>query len=106
MKAIINGKRYDTEAPKTVCIAVWTHSYSSDFEFTHEELHRTGKGAFFLAGRGGPRSSYAERIGNSGGWSGSSRITPLSADEALSWLESHDLTDAIEAVFGDSIEDA
>lgn len=105
MKAIINGKRYDTEAPKTISIAVRTHSYPSDFDFTREELYRTGKGAYFLAGRGGPRSAYAERVGNNG-WSGSSRITPLSADEALSWLERHDLTDAIEQYFSDVVEDA
>lgn len=103
MKAVINGKRYDTNTAQM--IASW-HSgyYGNDFRAEEESLYRTIRGNWFLAGAGGPMTKYAESCGNMTG-SGSG-IIPLSAKEALQWLEDNEELDAIETYFSLSVEDA
>jgi hypothetical protein len=49
-------------------------------------------------------SSYATPYGNSYG--GGEGIRPITREEALEWLESHDGGDAIEEHFSDMIEEA
>ncbi|WP_304615822.1 hypothetical protein [Paracoccus sp. (in: a-proteobacteria)] len=104
MKAIINGKRFDTD--KANLLAEVSHGYSGDFHRYEEALYQTPRsGAYFLAGEGGPRSRYAisDRPGE---WRSGQKITPLTADEAMRWAEEHGLTDLLEAHFSDRIEDA
>lgn len=103
MVQVINGKRYDTDKAELVCD--YEFSNPSDFRHVYEALYRTAKGNWFLYGVGGPMSRYAVSLGdNSTG--GSEDIVPMSADEALEFLESHDGVDGIERYFADSIEDA
>lgn len=98
MKKIINGKKYDTETASL--IHEWDNGhYPGDFEACEEALYRTRKGAYFLAGSGGPMSKYAVSSGNSTG--GGEDITPLSETEAREWLEQHDGSDEIESTFGE-----
>lgn len=104
MKAIINGKRYDTD--KAIKIAEVSEGYQGDFHRYEEALYKTPRsGAYFLAGGGGPRSHYAisERPGE---WRGGGKITPLTREEAMGWAERNRLTDLLEAEFGDMVEDA
>jgi len=104
MKAIIDGKRYDTETAEL--IAEWSNGLGySDFKHCEEDLYRTRKGTWFISGAGGPLSSYAVPYGNNGS-SGSKAIRPLTAEEARSWLERHRELDALEKYFPDAIEDA
>ena len=104
MKAIIEGKRYDTETAREIA------SYSNglgggDFRNIEETLYRTKNGAFFLAGSGGAMTKYAEGNGNTT-W-GSSKIIPLSDADALSWLENKaNDPEAIEREFSNRIKDA
>lgn len=98
MKRIINGKKYDTET--ATMIHEWDNGhYTGDFEHCEEALYRTRKGAYFLAGSGGPMSKYAESRGNE--TSGGEAITPITETEAREWLEEHDGADEIEATFGE-----
>lgn len=84
MKQVINGLSYDTET------ADWIAEYSNclgprDFRNCEEDLYKTKKGRFFLAGSGGPMTKYSEPCGDMTG-SGSG-IIPLDEDEALEWCE-------------------
>ncbi|HDO26157.1 MAG TPA: hypothetical protein ENG95_05910 [Nitrospirae bacterium] len=104
MKKIINKKMYNTET--SICLHSWDDGcYGNDFRACEESLYKTKRGAYFIAGSGGPMSKYAKSYGsNSTG--GSSDITPVSKAEAIEWLESHDGTNAIEQYFADDIEEA
>jgi len=104
MKKVINGKRYDTETAERI----GSDSYSScgDFSYWQEELYRTKRGNWFLAGEGGAMSRYARAIGqNETG--GGNAVTPLTQEQALAWLETHASdSDAVEKYFADAIVDA
>ena len=104
MKAIIEGKRYNTET------AEWIASYHngcthSDFNYLSEDLYRTPRGNWFLAGEGGPMTTYARHIGN-GNKSGSEKIIPFTEDDVIEWLERHDEHEVLEQYFPDYIQDA
>ena len=104
MKRVINGKAYDTE--KAECIATWSNSYyPGDFHFCEESLYRTKKGAWFVAGSGGPMSKYARSLG-SNSWGGGDGLEPISEKEAQEWLESRDFVSELEEHFASSIEEA
>lgn len=50
MKRVINRTIYDTEAAEF--IANYSYSNSRDFRYIDEDLYRTGKGNWFIAGEG------------------------------------------------------
>ena len=103
MKKIINGKRYDTETATEV--ASFSNSLGQgDFRNLDESLYITKSGNFFLSGEGGPMTKYSRPAGNM--TSGGSDLIPLSKDEALDWLESHDFPEEIEKYFTNIIKDA
>lgn len=103
MKAIIDGKRYNTETATLVAETANGHD-TANFHFELERLYRTKNAAWFIAGEGGPYSSYAHREGNT--QYGGKAIRPLSQADALNWLEQHEQTEAIETYFGAHIHDA
>jgi len=104
MKAIIEGKRYNTETAKPLfdCRA---NVGRSDFSWWAGTVYRTPRGAYFLAGEGHAASRFAESLGNSSYGSGAG-IQPLTVREALGLAEQHADTDTIERYFGEQIEDA
>jgi hypothetical protein len=106
MKAIIRGRRYNTAAPQTVAVAHRREGSSSDFRYFDESLYRTGQGSWFLAGEGGPLSSYGRGTGNGNERTGGERIIPLTPEEAQEWLEQAGETEALEQYFADAIKDA
>lgn len=100
MKKIIDGKRFDTDT------AEFIDSYSfgrGTFQYFSEDLYRTVKGAWFLAGEGGARSKYAVALSHSE-WRGGEGITPLSEDEALAWCEVHSSAEVILEHFAHRVE--
>jgi hypothetical protein len=104
MKQIIDGKRYDTEKAEAVA-SDSSSCGKSDFNYYSEDLYRTPRGRWFLAGEGGARSKYARAVqnGSIGGW----RIIPLNEGEAREWLEacnSFQADEALEKYF--ALEDA
>jgi hypothetical protein len=105
MKAIIDGKRYDTETALCVCDVSPNGFYRGDFRYEDTHIYRTRRGAWFLAGNGGPLSRWARSVGLNGSCSGSG-IQPLDADEARAMLEQHALPEVVESHFGTQIVDA
>jgi hypothetical protein len=104
MKQVINRKLYDTETAEEI-VSASANCAVNDFAHWSETLYRTSKGAWFIHGHGGPMSPYRESCGNNG-WSGSSRITPLSPEEAAEWCERNDLVDTLQTHFNHLIEEA
>jgi len=74
-----------------------------DFAHCAEGLYRTAKGAYFLAGHGGPMTKYARRVGNNCS-AGGSDILPLTECEAKAWAEQHMGAEAYEGAFGPAEE--
>ncbi|MGI6784389.1 MAG: hypothetical protein ACOX5A_09225 [Aminivibrio sp.] len=102
MRKVIDGKRYDTET--ATLIGSHERGYPGDLHHVFEGLYQTRKGNFFLHGEGGAGSPYGESQGNES-W-GSSRIIPMSREEAFNWAQVHLVPGEFEGVFGDLIEDA
>ena len=99
MRKIIKGKMYDTET----ATEVGSFSNAGSFrDFTHmeETLYRKRNGEFFLFGEGGPMTKYAVTIGQNS-WSGGSRITPLTENQAREWAEECLNVDEYISLFGD-----
>ena len=88
MKVIIDGLRYDTDAPRTKLLGSASHLGPGDFSHWRAELYRTGGRRFFLYGTGGPMTRFAQPSG-SNSWTGGERIIPLPEIEARQWAEQH-----------------
>lgn len=98
MKKIINGKKYDTDTAKYVAGDSSTYP-ANDFHYWDEELYRKKTGEYFLYGKGGPMTSYAESSGS--GWTWGSDIIPYTESEARKWAERHCTVDEYEEIFGE-----
>ena len=102
MKRIVDGKRYDTRTAQEIGTA--SRGHCGDFRAWTETLYKTPKGAFFIAGSGGPMTRWGKSSGNES-W-GDEGIIALSRDEALEWCSEYlDDADEYEGYF-DEIEDA
>jgi hypothetical protein len=88
MKAIIEGKTYNTETADRICTLPCSAEGSGDFRYHDTDLYRTPKGTFFIAGVGGPMTMWARSVGN--GTSGGSGVRLVSADEARKIMEQAD----------------
>ena len=97
MKAVINGKRYDTNTAELIGEYSSPGGYSASYHL-EESLFRTEKGQYFLAGAGGPLTKYAERA-NPNCWRGGSAIILLSSSLAQLWAERHLSAEEVEANF-------
>lgn len=103
VRAIIDGKRYDTETADEVAVHHSPH-LPGDFYSFSETLYRTQRGRWFLVGEGNAASPYGTPV-----WDGrgpGERVMPFSDEEARDWLESREKYDALEAYFAKFIEDA
>lgn len=94
MKKIINGKLYDTETAELLATNA-SECGQHDFRWFEEDLYRTKKGQFFLAGEGGPMSRWSHSI-DQNSWSGGSDIVLFSDEEAREWAEASLTADEIE----------
>lgn len=97
MKAIINGRRWDTEKANLVCKIV--EGYSNDFRHIDAGLYCTPRSrSYFLAGYGGAMTIFS-RTCSDGSKCGSNKIIPITEQEALEWAERHASIEAIEKYF-------
>ena len=89
MRQVIAGKIYNTETASIVCEVSCMGYYYGDFNYHDTSVYRTKRGAFFLAGEGGPLSMWAKASGNNGHVGGSG-IRVLSEHEARGYMERAD----------------
>lgn len=102
MKKIIDGKIYNTETANE--IEEWNNGFGGgDFRYCYETLYQSKKGVFFLYGRGGALSKYAETYGNMK--TENSEIIVMTEKEAFCWLSNVNPDKAIE-LFPHMIEEA
>lgn len=98
MKKIIGGSRYNTETAQLL----GSHEYGLPGDINHrgQELYRTKAGKYFvyLYGNGFPKPH--------GGWGWGEEITPITEDAARQWAEKYLDGVAVEAAFGEVVEDA
>ena len=102
MKAIIDGKTYNTETAEE--IASW-HNDHTGFSQFGESIYKTKKGAYFVHGEGGAASPYSKPSGDNG-FTGGSEIIVLTEAEVLERLEKWKDVNAIEEHFAHMIEEA
>lgn len=101
MKKIINGKMYDTKIAEELASRC---ENCRSFSYVSEGLYRTKKGAYFLAGEGGPCSRYGVPDEDGTGADGGQDIIPISEEAARQWMETHADVDAYVAAFGEPEE--
>lgn len=103
MKQVIDGILYDTDKSKE--LGHDSYSNPGDFHYWRETLYKSPTGLYFLEGEGGGMTKYRIACGNNS-FSGSSRITALTKDEAFEWTQEHDLVEVCEAEFADMLQEA
>lgn len=104
MKAIIEGKRYDTATAELIGEGGGGSS-RGDFSWWAAGLYRTPRsGRYFLAGEGGPMTMFRRKAGEM--WGYGRGVHPLTDAEALAWAEQHLDAETVEAAFADQIEEA
>lgn len=85
MKAVINGRKYDTETAEMV--GSWSNNLGrGDWHWCNEELYRKKTGEFFLYGEGGGLSPHRTWLTHNSFREGE-RIVPMTEDEAKAWVE-------------------
>ena len=89
MKRIIEGKTYNTETATRIGVASFDPSHPEEFDF----LYQTRHGAFFR--NYGGETAFGDPFKG---------LKPLTPAEAQAWLESHDLVDELEKLFGEQPE--
>jgi hypothetical protein len=101
MRQVIDGKAYDTSTADKLGEASSILA-RTDFRHWEEALYRTKRGAYFIAGGGGPMTRWA--IPCDKGTSGSEGIKVLTETEARQWVEKY-CNDRYEKIFG-KVEEA
>lgn len=105
MKAVIGGKRYNTETAELLFEVGNDGAVSRrDFNWWTGDVYRTKGGAYFLAGEGHAASRFAERVGDA--WGAGRGIQPLTEREALALAEQYADAKTVEECFGHLLEDA
>ena len=102
MRRVINNKKYDTD--KATVIGSWDDGMPGDFDYICETLYKKRTGEYFVHGRGGARSRYAEE--REDGWFGGGQsIMPLTVESAKKWAQENLKCEEYEAEFGEVAED-
>jgi hypothetical protein len=104
MKQIIDGKSFNTDTAICLC-ELECRYYPGDYGHHDTKLYRTKKGAYFVAGSGGPASMWARPAGNNG-WTGGSGIRPVSKSEAMRYAEGAELSEEQMSAAGFEIAEA
>lgn len=103
MKKYINNRLYNTDTAKEV--AHWSTEWltTNDFKYCEETLYLKSTGEYFLHGKGGALSAYAEIVNHAS--VGSEKIIPLSLEMAMEWAQEKLTVDEYSKVFGEITED-
>jgi hypothetical protein len=103
MQKLVEGKLYDTEKAQEV--ATWSNGCPTDFGHSKETLYQTPNGNFFLRGRGGPRSKYAQPAPG-GGHTGGKDLIVVPEEEAFQLLQQNNKIEATKTHFPERVEPA
>jgi len=79
MKRLITNKKYDIH--DATLVAEYNNASLDNDESCYEELYLKKSGGYFLYGRGGVESQWAEVNGEG--------IKPLTVEEAKEWVKQH-----------------
>lgn len=93
---IIDGLRYNTATAEEIC-TFESDSRKGDFRHEVTTLYRTPRGRFFLAGRGGAMTRWAQAV--QGGRSGGEGLHPVGTAEARDFVEQHADEDTVARFF-------
>lgn len=104
MKKIISGKIYDTETADLIH-EWWNGRSISDFNHRSKSLYRTKKGTWFIHHIGGAMTDMQIPAG-SNSFTGSESIEPVTEEEVIEFLETHDGDEKLMELFGNIIEEA
>lgn len=105
MKQVIDHVLYNTDT--SVCVACENNGRNYHDIYCYEWcLYRTKKGRWFLYEYGGAATFLATSYGNGTGTVSNSRITPMTKEKVVRFLEKHNLVDVLEEHFSDTIEEA
>lgn len=97
MKKVINGKVYDTDTARKV--GCFDYGLGDRISGWSETLYVKRTGEYFLLGEGGPGSKYSVCTGVND-FSGSTKIFPMSYNDACKWAEDNLDGDEYIAEFG------
>ena len=97
MKKIIDGKIYNTETAERIC--GYQYGTPGDFTYCSEDLYKTRKGAYFVAGEGGALTRYSRSTGDNS-TTGGEGLRVLPEDEARKWCEQYGTADDYVRTFG------
>jgi hypothetical protein len=100
MRRVIDGKTYDTDTATVICDVSAKGFHAGDFRYDDSYLYKTPKGAFFVAGEGGPLSQWAQPEGNNGRRGGSG-LRLVDIDDAKAICERHGSHDDYIKAFGE-----
>ena len=100
MKKIIKGKIYNTETAEKL-FNVDNGLGHRDFNFYDFDVYKTKRGAYFIAGEGGPMTQFSIPVGNM--FRGGSKLIPITIEEAMNYAESNISADKMEEIFKDNI---
>ncbi len=103
MRKVIDGMLYDTDKSKEVCDIGRRGFSRNDFEWEDTQLWLTPRGMYFIAGEGGARSRWAERLGQNGCGPGEG-LEAITIDEAKQLVEKHSTVEVYIACFGEPEE--
>lgn len=94
MKAVIDGKTYNTESARKICAVGSSDGISrSDNGYWEGDLYRTQSGRWFVQGKGNAASFFAEPYGH--GSTPGSGIRTADAESVRAWLERDGQTDVL-----------
>lgn len=97
MHKIVDQKRYDTKTAEMVCDISPSGYGRNDFRYEDTQLYRTKKGAWFIAGEGGPMTRWKHKCGDM--WGYGSGLQVIDSDYAYWLLEEHGTPELIEQHF-------
>jgi hypothetical protein len=103
MQKLVEGKLYDTEKAEEV--ATWSNGSTTDFWYSKETLYQTPNGNFFLKGRGGPQSKYAQPAPGAG-HTGGKELRVVSEEKAFRLLQRNNKIEAAKTHFPKQVEPA
>jgi len=96
VKKIIGGKVYDTDKAHELGV----DGGGDGMTAWAERLYQKRTGEYFIYGKGGPGTKYAQYVDSQNAWTGGEVIQPQTLESAMCWAENHLDPDEYADIFG------